>query len=230
MVVTEQKPIDEIVALLGEGNKVFIVNCSGCPEGMETGGEFEVLKMKAKLEDAGKSVVDWICIDFLCSKALASKRLVQRIETIDVADSLLVMSCGIGVQAVATIVDKVALPALNTISLGGIQGKWRSEERCQECGDCYLGYTGGICPVTMCTKSLLNGACGGAQDGKCEIDPEKNCGWMLIYERLKNLDQLDNLRKMMKLRDFNNMMPSAELRKKQFWNLEQEPILEEVAD
>ncbi|MFQ6040165.1 MAG: methylenetetrahydrofolate reductase C-terminal domain-containing protein [Candidatus Poribacteria bacterium] len=222
MVVTEQKPMGEILESLGDEKNVFIVNCSGCPEGMETGGEAEVLKMKEGIEDAGKSVVDWAAIDFLCNKALAGKRLVRKIDSIEKADSLLVISCGIGVQAIAAIVDKITRPALNTVSLGGIQGKWRSEERCQECGDCYLAYTGGICPIANCTKSLLNGACGGYNDGKCEIDPEKDCGWILIYERLKKLDRLDLLRKARKLRDFNNMMPSAELRQQSFWDIERE--------
>ena len=231
MIVTEQKPLDEILAYLGDEKSVFIVNCSGCPEGLGTGGEAQVLKMKGELENAGKSVVDWIAIDFLCSKALAGTRLSRRIDSIEQADSLLVMSCGIGVQAVANIVDKVTRPALNTIYLGGIQGKWRSEERCQECGDCYLAYTGGICPVAFCTKSLLNGACGGySTEGKCEIDPTKDCGWMMIYERLKKLGMLDNLRKMMQLRDFDKMSPSDNLRQNDFWDLEKEVVSEEVAD
>jgi hypothetical protein len=222
MVVTEQKPIEEILEFLGDEKNVFIVNCSGCPEGMETGGESQILKMKEALENAGKSVVDWIAIDFLCSKALAGTRLARRIDSIENADSLLVISCGLGVQAVGAIVDKVTRPALNTVSLGGIQGKWRSEERCQECGQCYLAYTGAICPITSCSKSLRSGACGGYKNGKCEVDPEKPCGWVLIYERLKKLDRLDLMRKMMTLRDFNKMMPSAGLRKQSFWDLEQE--------
>ncbi|HIE26788.1 TPA: 5,10-methylenetetrahydrofolate reductase [Candidatus Poribacteria bacterium] len=222
MVVTEQKPIEEIVESLGDEKDVFIVNCSGCPEGLETGGEDEVLKIKSELENAGKAVVDWIAIDFLCNKELVATRLIRKIDSLQKADSLLVVSCGIGVQAVAAIVDKVTRPALNTVSLGGIQGKWRSEERCQECGDCYLAYTGGICPITSCTKSLLNGACGGYKDDRCEIDPEKDCGWMLIYQRLKNLDRLDLLKQARKLRNFNNMMPSAELRQESFWDIEQE--------
>jgi hypothetical protein len=224
MVVTEQKPIEEILESLGGETTVFIVNCSGCPEGMETGGEAEILNLKEKLEKAGKTVVDWIGIDFLCNKELIGTRLARKIDALEKADSLLVVSCGIGVQAVAAIVDKVTRPALNTVSLGGVQGKWRSEERCQECGDCYLAYTGGICPITSCAKSLLNGACGGYKDDKCETDPEKDCGWMLIYERLKNLGRLDLLKQARKLRDFNNMMPSAELRQQGFWDIEQEAV------
>jgi hypothetical protein len=101
-----------------------------------------------------------------------------------------------------------------------LQGLWPAEERCEACGDCSLDYTGGICPITSCAKSLLNGPCGGAKDNKCEVDPEKDCGWIKIYERLQKIGRLDNLKKRRTARDHNKMLPSSELRKTSFYDIE----------
>jgi len=106
----------------------------------------------------------------------------------------LVLSCGIGVQAVSNVVNKTVRPALNTMSLGGFQGLWPSEERCGQCGDCVLDLTGGICPITRCAKSLLNGPCGGSSNGKCEISKDIDCAWHLIIERLEALGELDRIK------------------------------------
>ena len=160
-------------------------------------------------------------IDFLCNKVLVSMRLSRYANELKEMDSLLILTCGIGVQAVSNVVEKVIHPALNTISLGGFQGLWPSEERCDQCGDCVLDLTGGICPVTSCTKSLLNGPCGGASKGKCEVDPERDCGWERIYNRLKTRGCLENLKKYHEPRDYNKMLPSSDLRKTPYYDLEQ---------
>ena len=106
------------------------------------------------------------------------------------------------------------------MSLGGFQGLWPSEERCDQCGDCVLDLTGGICPVTACAKGLLNGSCGGASEGKCEVDSEKDCGWDRIYKRLEKIGRIDSLTKFRKARDYNKMLPSSDLRKTSFYDLE----------
>ena len=95
------------------------------------------------------------------------------------------------------------VPAVNTTFLGAAleQGVWA--ERCQGCGDCVLEITGGICPIARCSKSLLNGPCGGSSEGKCEIDPEVDCGWQLIYDRLSALGKLENLNRMLPARDWS---------------------------
>jgi hypothetical protein len=105
-----------------------------------------------------------------------------------------VMTCGLGVQSVAAAINKVCHPACNTVNMGGSRGEWRGSERCYECGQCLLDYTGGICPLTACSKSLVSGACGGASNGMCELSPYKPCGWELIYNRLKEKGQLDKLK------------------------------------
>jgi len=223
MIISEQKPLSEIMTSLEGEQRIFIVGCKGCAEACHTGGEVQVLEMKKNLEEAGKTVVGYTVVDFLCDKALVKFRLRAREAEINSADSLLIMTCGLGVQATAKVVDKITHPACNTINTGGARGEWRGEERCFECGDCLLDYTGGICPLTACTKSLINGPCGGAKDGKCEFEPEtRDCGWHLIYERLKKLDRLDKMKVLLNPKDYSRMLPPKHLRNTIMWALEQE--------
>ena len=221
MLVTEQKPLSEILESLGEEKNIFLLGCNGCAEVCETGGETGLLMMKKELEKAGKTITEDVLIDSPCNKILVSMRLSRHTSALEKADSILILSCGIGVQAVSNVVEKTVHPALNTMSLGGFQGLWPSEERCAQCGDCILDITGGICPVTSCAKSLLNGSCGGASGGKCEIDPEKECGWDKIYKRLEQIGRTDILKQYRKPRDYSKMLPSSELHRAPSYDLEQ---------
>jgi len=220
MLVTDKKPIEELLGALEGATKVFIVGCQGCPEGWETGGPQEVADLAAKLTKKGKEVVGTAMIDFLCNKALVGMRLTRHLDALKAADAVLVSSCGIGVQATAAMVDKPTHPALNTISSAGFQGLWPSSERCQQCGDCVLSYTAGICPVTTCAKSLLNGSCGGSHQKTCEVEANRPCGWYLIYERLKEQGRLDNLKKLPIFRDFKKMDVPLKQRSTIRWALE----------
>lgn len=221
MIISEQKPLPEILQTLAGEQSIFLVGCKGCAEACHTGGEAQVMEMKQKLEAEGKKIAGSTVVDFLCDKALVKFRLKAHEEEINSADSLLVMTCGIGVQATAAVVDKVTHPACNTINVGGSRGEWRGEERCLECGECLLEYTGGICPLTACTKSLINGPCGGAKNGKCEFEPDtRDCGWQLIYERLKKLDHLDKMRTILTAKDWSKMRPPPSLRSTIMWALE----------
>jgi len=220
MIFTEKKPIDEILQSLGQESNIFLLGCNGCAEVCETGGEKTLSAMKVELEKAGKNVTGTVLIDFLCNKLLVAIRLARDSDKLKQSDSILALTCGIGVQAVSKVVDKVVHPAANTVSLGGLQGLWPSDERCQACGDCALDYTGGICPITSCAKELLNGPCGGARDGKCEVDSERDCGWLKIYEHLKKVGRLENLKEIHSPRDHSKMLPSSELRKSPFYDLE----------
>jgi hypothetical protein len=221
MILSEQKPWEEILDYLGEEDNIFILGCNGCAQSSGTGGPLQVDEMRKKLEEAGKKVTGAMVIDFLCQKALVKSRLRARTQEVEAAGSILVMTCGIGVQAVAAVVNKVCHPACNTVNLGGSRGEWQGEERCLECGECLLDYTGGICPLTACTKGLINGACGGASNGKCELNPEKDCGWELIYERLKQKNQLDKLRKFIVPKDYSKMMANPEMLPTSRYALEQ---------
>lgn len=221
MILSEQKPFEEILGYLEGENSVFILGCNGCAQSSGSGGPEQVAEMKQKLEAAGKKVTGAKVIDFLCEKALVKSGLRGRVDEVAAADSILVMTCGIGVQAVAASVNRVCHPACNTINLGGSRGEWKGAERCQECGQCLLDYTGGICPITACTKSLVSGACGGASNGKCELSPEKDCGWELIYNRLKAKGQLDKLKVSIEPLDHAKLMARPEMLSTSRYALEQ---------
>lgn len=221
MIVSQQKPVEEILGYLDGEDRIFILGCNGCAEASGSGGPDQVAEMQSILEENGKKVIGSMVIDFLCQKALVKSRLRPRTEQVEAADSMLIMTCGLGVQAVAASVNKICHPACDTVNMGGSRGEWKGKERCLECGECLLEYTGGICPLTACTKGLINGACGGASNGKCELDPERDCGWELIYERLKQKNQLDKLKRFIPPKDYSKMMPSPKMMSTSLWALEQ---------
>jgi len=221
MIRSEWKPFEEILGYLEGARRVFILGCDGCAQASQTGGWPQVLEMKERLEGAGKEVTGYTVVDFLCQKALVSSRLRPLEERVMAADGVLVLSCGIGVQAASAVINRPVLPGCNTVPLGGTRGEWRGAERCLECGDCLLYWTGGICPLTACSKGLINGPCGGASNGKCEVSREKDCGWELIYQRLKELGQLHRLKRFIAPKDYNKMRPRPEILSTSLWALEQ---------
>jgi len=228
MVVNVPKPDAELLDMLGEFKikSVFIVGCGGCPVGCNSGGQERIDQLSEILSQNGFRVTGNALIDFLCNKALVGSKLAYHLEKLKNTEAVLVVSCGIGVQATADMIDIPAYPANDTLSSQGMRGLWPSSERCAGCGTCYLALTGGICPITSCSKSLLNGMCGGQHDGKCEVENDRDCGWNLIYERLKALGQLDNLKKMTSLRDYRKMEVSDRLRSTTRWALEKEVMYE----
>jgi hypothetical protein len=215
MLYSEQKNIVELKTYLEKDNSVFIIGCNGCAESSGSGGPAQVAEMAKKLEEAGKKVTGTKSAEFLCSKALVKSSLKGKVEQLKAADAVLVLTCGIGIQCVAASINKPVYPGCNTVNRGGIRGEWEGTERCFECGQCLLWHTGGVCPVTACSKSLVSGACGGANKGKCEVNKNRDCGWELIYNRLKergNLDRLDDIVKPMdqrKLTINGDLMPLA---------------------
>jgi len=221
MNATERKPNDEILESLGDAAKVFILGCQGCPIGCETGGQPWVNEMTDLLTGAGKTVTGSALVDMICNKAIVGIKLGRLIDQIEPADAILVGSCGVGVQAVGNMIGRRAVPAMDTICMGDYQGLWPSEERCAECGECILAYTGGLCPVTLCAKGLMNGPCGGTgDDGSCEVSPDQPCGWHKIYERLRDLGRLDDLRRMSAARDYRKRKITDENRRTIRWALE----------
>ena len=220
MIVSKLKPWTEIKDYIENDNAIFVLGCNGCAQSSGTGGAEQVAKMKQQVETSGKHVTGTSVVDFLCQETLVASRLRPRTAQIAGSDSLIVMTCGIGVQTVAAVAQKPCHPACDTVYMGGARGEWPAGIRCQECGECVLEFTGGICPLSACSKSLLSGACGGASNGKCELDKEKPCGWELIFDRLNKLGQLDKLIKFVPPKDHNKRMAYARAINTPFWNLE----------
>ncbi len=220
MIASERKPTEEILGYLEGESKVFVVACGGCSTGCGVSDPEHVVAMVKELEANGKSVTGTARVEMTCNAGLTALMLSQHLAEVDSADSILVLACGAGIQAVAAAADKPVHPGTNSVYVGGFQGLWRSEPRCAECGNCMLDYTGGICPYTACSKSLLYGSCGGPTEGKCEVDDSVECGWMRIYQRLEALGRADRLKEMPPLRNFRNMLPVGEKRRSSLWALE----------
>lgn len=208
--ITAQKPFEEIVDALGETEKVYLVGCGTCATMCHTGGELEVLQMKEKLEEAGKIVTGWMVIPIACDD-VTREALSENAESIEQAQAILAMTSAFGVQTVTRWADKPVYPALNTLFIGVEDTPGHFSEVCTQCGECILAWTGGICPVTSCPKGLLNGPCGGTNNGKCEVDPEKDCAWTLIYQRLEKQGRLDIMRKYQPPKNFQAVIKPGEI-------------------
>lgn len=201
MIITELKPIDEMLQLLAKHKKIFLVGCGSCAEQCHTGGQDDVLVMKKKLEQAGKEIIGWQIPDETCHLPLVKRDFRKIKESISKADAVLVMACGAGVRTVVEATSKRVYPALNTLSLGTTERKGSFIGRCALCGECVLGLTAGICPIAICPKGILNGPCGGVIDGKCEINLDDDCVWVKIYEVLKVHNDTDSFKKIRKPKD-----------------------------
>ena len=191
--ITKQKPIEEIQQQLEGLERVYIIGCGTCTTMTRTGGREEVLDMKERLQGLGKMVTGWTVIPTACDE-MTEASLHENNGAVQSANCLLVMSCALGVHKVVSYIDKPVIPALDTLFIGVEDGPGDFREVCAQCGQCVLGETAGICPLTACHKRLLNGPCGGTNNGKCEVDKEKDCAWTLIYQRLREQGRLDLMR------------------------------------
>lgn len=195
MITAEQKPFDEIRKMIVPYKRILALGCGSCVAECAAGGEKETAMLASALRMAGKMNGEDVkisekTIDRQCVKEF----VIQLDDVIDPYDAILSLGCGAGVQAIADMYPEVpVIPALNTEFMGETkdQGYW--VESCIGCGDCMLYYFGGVCPLTRCSKQLLNGPCGGSMDGKCEVNAEVPCAWQLIIDRLTNFGALDRL-------------------------------------
>ena len=194
MLITQLKPKDEIQALTG--GKTFIITCEGCKEVFFP--ESEAADMREGIDGGGS-----LAADYICNPENLLFRLKKHTDELSGADTVLVFSCGVGVQTVSeNFPDKKVFAACDTYPLPGDQGVTPLEYDCDQCGECHLNSTGGICPITACSKSLVNGQCGGSKNGKCEVDKDMECGWERIYKRLESLGELKTLNYPAKVRNF----------------------------
>jgi hypothetical protein len=203
MIIFEQKPLEEILGYLTNDKSVFILRCKGCTKVNQSNAESDLMDLKGKIEENGINVTESAIKGLLCVKA---KSVFEELAaTIGNPSSLLVMACGLGIQSVAEVTDKIVHPACNSFVDRDTLEIGRREYRCRTCGDCVLEFTGGICPLTVCSKGLVNGPCGGSSGGKCEVSKAIDCGWVLIYERMKKLGRLDVLMSYLEPKDYRKI-------------------------
>ncbi len=205
MITAEQKPIDEIRKMIAPYRKLLVLGCGSCVAECAAGGEKEVAMLASALRMAAKMNDEDVLIEEkTIGRQCVRDFILELDEIIESYEAVLSLGCGAGVQAVSEIFEEVPIvPALNTEFLGETkdQGLW--VENCVGCGDCMLYYFAGVCPLARCSKQLLNGPCGGSQDGRCEVDPDIPCAWQLIIERLEKFDALERLEEIYPPKDWS---------------------------
>ena len=208
MIVTAQKPLDEILDFLSPYNSILVAGCDGCtqpPRGLREARTLaQLLELGGKLRNKNFNL-RVTTLPKQCDSYLTLTTLETQIAD---TEAILSLACGLGVQTITQVLpDCPAFPSQNTLFVGAeIREDSTLEERCAACGDCMLAITGGICPIARCAKSLLNGPCGGSQHGKCEIDPEKDCAWDLVIKRLGKLGRVSDLEEIRAPRNFGQVV------------------------
>lgn len=205
MIVAEQKPLEEILKTVEGCRDIAIAACGTCVTVCMAGGESEARKLAAAIELSVLERGNPVRVRVVAPKRQCDAEFLDEVlEELQGAEAVVSLGCGAGVQFMAEKLPTTpVLPGVNTKFLGVTRdvGVWT--EMCQGCGNCVLERTGGVCPVTRCSKSNFNGPCGGSAGGKCEIDPDTDCGWQLIYDRLKALGRLDRLYEIMEPKDWS---------------------------
>ncbi|MDD5128057.1 MAG: methylenetetrahydrofolate reductase C-terminal domain-containing protein [Candidatus Omnitrophica bacterium] len=208
MIVSQQKPLDELLDSLKDYKKIFLVGCGECATTCKSGGQPELEKLKAALEAAGKAILGMCLPGAPCLAPQIKTELAKNIKVLRDCEAILVLACGLGVQSIKenNRFKQPVIPANNTIFGAVMDAQGNFHEKCTMCSECVLALTAGICPVTLCPKSLLNGPCGGMNKGKCEVDNQKDCAWVLIYKELEKSNNLDKIRQIHKERDYQKAL------------------------
>jgi hypothetical protein len=208
MIITEQKPVGEIIDGLKGITKIFIIGCGDCATVCKTGGKEELARIKQDLEARGKVVVGTAIPDSTCVASQIKAELAKNIKALRESEAILVMACGLGTQSVKDN-DRLGLklmPGCNSLCAAVTDSQGNFLEKCSMCAECILSETAGICPVTLCSKSLLNGPCGGMDKGKCEVDKERDCAWVLIYKELEKRNKLADMEKIKQPKDHSKTL------------------------
>jgi len=206
MIITKQKKFEDLLNSVGK-DPVFIVGCNECATLCHTGGEEEVLAMKDAFEKKQVRVSGWVILEPACHLNNDKRLLRSFKEELSKSKKILVLACGNGVQTITEIFDdKDIISGTDTLFLGEIKRVNEFDKRCDMCGECLLDLFGGLCPVSRCPKSMLNGPCGGAKGGKCEINPDMDCVWDQIYNRLKQSGKLHLLEEIQKPKDWSKSL------------------------
>lgn len=191
MIITKQKGIEEILNFVNQYKSFFLVGCSECATLCGTGDENAILHFKDRLEKEGKVVTGWVIAKTGCQILGTKRELSEYKELLEEAQCILVFSCGVGTQTINEFFEeKVVIPVNDTLFIGGMRRFREFEERCKACGECFLAITG-VCVVTLCPKSMLNGPCGGYKDGKCEVNLHRKCAWLIAFDILQKRGLID---------------------------------------
>ena len=202
------KPAEELTPLLAGVDNLFVLACNKCFKEFETVEETDCEEFVALAERLGKHVTGSAKIDFVCNKAQTEKKLKDLIP--EGTEAVFVVSCGLGIQTVAELVSLPVFAAANSLNYRGHHGMALTKKACDACAQCYLNITGGICPIVDCSKSLINGQCGGCKNGKCEVSPDKDCAWFKIQERLAMQGRLEEFKNQpVQLRDYSKVNVKA---------------------
>jgi len=211
VVITTKKPVEEVLNTLRENNvkNLVVISCGVCAALCQTGGTEGLKEWTEILEKEGIEILSSAVVEDVCDNRVMAKDFRKLGPSVEHADAILTLSCGLGVQSIVKVLDKKhpnkkVFVTNNTEFMGMTERIGRFYMRCLGCGDCLLNETGGICPITTCAKALMNGPCGGMVDGKCEVgNYERDCGWVLIYNRLKAIGRLDLFSKLREARDWS---------------------------
>jgi ferredoxin len=211
MIVGERKSLEEIKKEVKGYKKLLILGCGTCVSVCMAGGEKEVELLASQMRMANKLANEDIEIKEATIQRQCDREYIEPIvEKARACDAVLSLACGAGVQLVADMLEPMSvLPGLNTRFIGIVQVEGTWAERCRACGNCLLADYGGICPMTICPKSLVNGPCGGSNEGKCETSNERDCAWVLIYNRLKKQGKLDTMRELAPLKNYSTQIHPA---------------------
>ena len=198
------KKSEELINLMASVDNIFVLACNKCFKAYETFEEPEAAELVCLAESQGKNITGTANVDFLCNKTLTAQMIDGLIP--DGTECIFVISCGLGVQTIAELASVPVFAACDTLNYNGHHGMALTKKSCGACAQCYLNITGGICPIVDCSKSLVNGQCGGAKDGKCEVDCNKDCAWQKIYERLEQQGRLEEFQAQpVQIRDYSKV-------------------------
>jgi ferredoxin len=203
MIITKQKNFNELLRCI-DSKPVFLVGCNQCATICRTGGKDEVLALKEALETQQIQVSGWVILEPACHQLNDKRMLKDHAEELNKSTKVLVLACGNGAQTLAELVpEKEIIAGTDTLFLGEISHVTEFNKRCVMCGECLLDIYGGLCPVSQCPKSMLNGPCGGSVQGKCEISLQVECVWDHIYQGLKKRGALQALSVIQKPKDWS---------------------------
>jgi len=195
MIVADQKPLEEILEMTRRYQRLAVIGCNSCVTVCMAGGEKEVAIVASALRLAAQNEGRSLTVEEAITERQCEDEFCEQVrDKVEGAEAVLSLACSVGAQTMTRhFPERITLPGLNTAFMGEVREPGLWVEICAGCGDCIIHLTAGICPVARCAKTMLNGPCGGSQNGKCEVSKETDCVWQQIYDRMVALGRLEEL-------------------------------------